>query len=447
VTAVYYLLGILLVVVGVGASIALHELGHLVPAKRFGVACKQYMIGFGPTLWSRTKGETQYGIKAIPLGGYVRMIGMIPPRPGDRPGQLRSMSTGRMGALVEQARQDSMDEIQPGDEDRVFYKLSVPRKIIVMLGGPTMNLVLAFVLLAAIMVGTGIQAVVPTLAAVTDCVPSTAPTVAKPAPECVTGDPVAPAKTAGLQAGDTVVEVNGTPVRLWSEVTSVIRASAGTPVALVVDRAGTRVPLTITPAPLTRAAYTDEGTLKLNADGTLVTETVGYAGAQASLGFVREPLTAVPGQFASMLGTTMRVLSTVPSKLVGVVEAVTGQAPRDPNGPISVIGVARAGGEIVSHEGDSLRAITAKMLGLLFGLNLALFLFNLLPLLPLDGGQVVGALWEGVKRGWARMRGAPDPGYVDVAKALPIAYAVSTVFIALTVLLVYADLVSPINLG
>ncbi|HOA03924.1 MAG TPA: site-2 protease family protein, partial [Dermatophilaceae bacterium] len=88
-----------------------------------------------------------------------------------------------------------------------------------------------------------------------------------------------------------------------------------------------------------------------------------------------------------------------------------------------------------------------RIIGLIFGLNLALFLFNLVPLLPLDGGQVVGALWEGVKKTWARLRGRPDPGYVDVAKALPIAYAVSTVLIAMTLLLAYADLVTPIKLG
>ncbi|HOA03872.1 MAG TPA: site-2 protease family protein, partial [Dermatophilaceae bacterium] len=142
-TTVYYIAGILLIVLGVGVSIALHELGHLVPAKRFGVKCSQYMIGFGPTLWSRTIGDTQVGVKAIPLGGYVRMIGMIPPRAGDAPGQLRSMSTSRMGTLVDQARQQSMDEIEPGDENRVFYKLSVPKKVTVMLGGPLMNLALA----------------------------------------------------------------------------------------------------------------------------------------------------------------------------------------------------------------------------------------------------------------------------------------------------------------
>src|SRR5512138_3881438 len=99
-----YLLGVLVVAVGVGASIALHEIGHLVPAKKFGLRVPQYMVGFGPTVWSTRRGETEYGVKAIPLGGYIRMIGMFPPRPGDDPGQLRVSSTGRMSQLVDEAR-------------------------------------------------------------------------------------------------------------------------------------------------------------------------------------------------------------------------------------------------------------------------------------------------------------------------------------------------------
>ena len=447
-TTVYYIAGILLIVLGVGVSIALHELGHLVPAKRFGVKCSQYMIGFGPTLWSRTIGDTQVGVKAIPLGGYVRMIGMIPPRAGDAPGQLRSMSTSRMGTLVDQARQQSMDEIEPGDENRVFYKLSVPKKVTVMLGGPLMNLALAFVMLTILMSGIGVQSLVPTVSTVAQCIPQTPPTVAKPFADCVAGDPKAPSVAAGLQAGDTIVEVGGVPVQLWAEATAKIRASAGQPLDLMVERTGTRVPLTVQVGQVVRPTFTEEGKVAVRADGRVITETVGYLGASASVGYVRQPLSAVPGELGRMLGATASVLLRIPEKMVGVFEAVTGQSDRDPNGPVSVVGVARAGGEIVSGQygPETGQSIAYRIIGLIFGLNLALFLFNLVPLLPLDGGQVVGALWEGVKKTWARLRGRPDPGYVDVAKALPIAYAVSTVLIVMTVLLVYADLVTPIKL-
>src|SRR3954471_16650753 len=159
-TVLFYVLGVLLFAVGLAASIALHEIGHLVPAKKFGVKVTQYMVGFGPTAWSRRRGETEYGVKWIPLGGYIRMIGMFPPKPGQAPEEaLRATSTGRVGMMLDQAvqsrnarrgaqtterrvgmaeaaRQQSMDEIEPGDEGRVFYRLPVTQKIIVMLGGP-----------------------------------------------------------------------------------------------------------------------------------------------------------------------------------------------------------------------------------------------------------------------------------------------------------------------
>ena len=156
-----FVLGVLVVVIGVALSIALHEIGHLVPAKKFGVKVTQYMVGFGPTIWSRRRGETEYGIKAIPLGGYVRMIGMLPPRPGDAPGELRTLSTGRFSQMVDQARADSMEEVRPGDEDRVFYKLSPGKKIIIMLGGPIMNLVIAAVLLTGVITIYGLPQVAP----------------------------------------------------------------------------------------------------------------------------------------------------------------------------------------------------------------------------------------------------------------------------------------------
>src|SRR5690348_4776256 len=158
------------------------------------------MVGFGPTVWSRNKGgETEYGVKAIPLGGYIRMIGMFPPKPGDPENQLRASSTGRFTQLMDQARQDSMDEVVPGDEHRVFYKLSVPKKVVIMMGGPVMNLLIAFVLLGGILTLYGIPTATPLISTVATCVPSAAPTVDRPQPDCAASDPASPATLAGLQ--------------------------------------------------------------------------------------------------------------------------------------------------------------------------------------------------------------------------------------------------------
>jgi RIP metalloprotease RseP len=165
-----YLLGVLLVVLGVGLSIGLHEIGHLVPAKKFGVRVPQYMVGFGPTLWSTKRGETEYGVKAIPLGGYIRMIGMFPPRRGEDPNRIRVSSTGRLTQLMDEARDQSLSEVLPGDEDRVFYKLSVPKKVIIMLGGPTMNLLIAVVVFTGLFMLHGISQTSPVLQSVSKCV-------------------------------------------------------------------------------------------------------------------------------------------------------------------------------------------------------------------------------------------------------------------------------------
>ena len=444
-----YIVGVLVVALGVGLSIALHEIGHLVPAKKFGVKVTQYMVGFGPTVWSRNKGgETEYGVKAIPLGGYIRMIGMFPPKPGDPENQLRASSTGRFTQLMDQARQDSMDEVSPSDEHRVFYKLSVPKKVVIMMGGPVMNLLIAFVLLGGILTLYGIPTATPLITSVAICVPSAAPTIDKPQPDCAAGDPASPATLAGLQKGDRIVSVNGTPVTLWDQVTPLIRKSAGQTMTLVVDRNGSQVTLQAPIAALNRAAYVDTDKVKVDGNGKVVTEQVGYLGATPSGELINGTVLQVPGFVWNAFTQTAGVVVNVPQKMVGVVQAAFGSGERDPNGPISVVGVGRVGGEIASADlgPDSTTAKFMTLLSLIAALNMALFVFNLIPLLPLDGGHVAGALWEGAKRSWARVRGKPNPGYVDVAKALPVAYTMALVLITMSALLIYADIVKPVKL-
>jgi membrane-associated protease RseP (regulator of RpoE activity) len=453
-TVVYYVLGVLFIAAAVGASIALHEIGHLVPAKKFGVKVTQYMVGFGPTVWSRRRGETEYGVKAIPLGGYIRMIGMFPPRKGDAPGTLRVSSTGRFSQLADEARQLSLEEVQPGDEDRVFYRLSVPQKVIIMLGGPTMNLLIAVVLLGGLVTLYGADVVKPgaQVASVSECVVPA--TQAGTQAACAPTDPKTPAYLAGLKPGDVLVSVAGQPVNRSVDVGALVRPRVGQPTEIVVLRDGRRVTLTATPIRNSVQRVNADGTPMVDDAGKPVVVEAGFLGVSSGPVVARErqPLTAVPPIVWDQLKGTAGLMLHIPEKMKGVVQAAFGSGARDPNGPVSVVGVGRMAGEASSGGigfvgGSSGVSPLAFLLQLVIGLNIALFVFNLIPLLPLDGGHVAGALWEGLKRTTARVLHRPDPGYVDVAKALPVAYAVSSVLIVMSVLLIYADIVKPIRLG
>ena len=434
------IVGIVAFALLIAASIALHEIGHLVPAKAFGVKVSEYMIGFGPTVWSKVKGETRYGLKAVPLGGYIRMAGMIPPGPD---GTAPAMSTGRLATLVNDARRQAREDAVPGEENRMFYRLPVRKRIVIMLGGPFMNLVLAFVLFTIILVGLGIPQASTTVQAVGACVPTAANAsgTALPSGQCPTGSAVAPAAAAGLRSGDVVVAVGGRDVASWDEATAWIRAHAGEQTTITVIRAGERTQVPITLAAAVRPVLDDQG------QPTEQTVTVGYAGIVPTAEWVRQPFTAVPVAMWDLTTRSVVALVSLPVRLYELVtQTLIGGGQRSPDSPVSVVGVTRLGGDIAAMD-EPMRAKAATFLGLAASLNLFLFLFNLLPILPLDGGHVVSALYEAVRRRLALWRGRPDPGPFDTAKLLPVAYVVAGVLLLMGVIVIWADLVKPITLG
>ena len=438
------LLGLLVIAGGIVASIALHEVGHLVPAKRFGVKCSQYMIGFGPTVWSTKRGETEYGVKAIPLGGYVRMLGMFPPKPG-RP--ARADSTGRLGLLVDQARSDAQRDIGPEDGDRLFYQRSVPQRLVIMLGGPVMNLLIAVVLFTVLLTTVGQDVQKPVVQSVSQCVlPVATSSQETQRTACEPTDRPAPAAAAGLRSGDRIVSFAGAPIDAWSDLQTLIRANPDRTVPITVVRDGREVALEATLIRDNRPVQDKYGALQRDDDGRLLLEPVGFLGVSPVI--VREtvPVTQVPGQIGEFVERTTVAVLGIPSRVEGILKAAFGSAERDPNGPISVVGVGRIGVEVAVADAAFSDKL-ATWVGVIASVNLALFVFNLLPLLPLDGGHVAGALWEALRRRFARLRRRPDPGPVDIARLLPLTYVVASVLFAFSLLLIYADIVNPIRIA
>ncbi len=427
--------GALLFFVLLMVSIALHELGHLSFAKLFGVRTPQYMVGFGPTMWSRRKGETEYGIKWIPLGGYIRMIGMLPPRKGDPDGHLRPSSTGRFSGLIDAARAGALEEVRPGDEDRVFYSKKWWQKLLIMFAGPAMNLLLAVIFFGVLIMGLGIKQPVPVVSSVAACTISAQDP--NPTRECTAKEKVddaTPAAKAGLKPGDKFLSYGGVKVHEYTQLQKLIRATGGQTVQAVIKRDGQTMPVTLNVA--------KNQMYDLNDPNKIV--TVGFLGITPDERQVRGGVGEVGTALGNMTTRTLSSLTHMPQKMVGVFKAAFGHEKRDPNGPIGVVGASRIGGEILASK-NPVADKFEFFLFLLASINFAVGMFNLIPLLPLDGGHIAGALWEGIKRGFARITNRPDPGYVDVAKALPLTYAMAAVFMFMGALLIYADLVNPIH--
>lgn len=433
-TVLLYIVGILALLVGLAISIGLHELGHLIPAKKFGVRVSQYMIGFGPTIFSRRRGETEYGLKAIPLGGYISMAGMYAPVAEGQPG--RTSTT----AMFETVVQDDTEEDDL--KGRTFFQLPVWKRVIIMLGGPVANLLIAIVLFGIVLMGYGTPVISTTIESVNECViPATSE-----ATECTADDPVAPALAAGIEPGDRILEMNGEAITSWEQATEIIRASPGRTIDVVVNRDGESLTLELTPLLTERYVTDDLGAIVEDAAGQPLTTKVGFAGVSGTVETVPQPITAVLPAVGNRIVDIVTVLSQLPQRVIDVAQAAFGGQERDPNGLIGVVGIGRIAGEISSLTDVPLDARVYSLLSVVAGLNIALFVFNLIPLLPLDGGHIVVALFEGLRKIIAKIFKRPVPRPVDATKIIPVTLAVSALLVALTLLLVWADIVNPISI-
>lgn len=410
-----YVIGIVVIVVGLLLSVAIHELGHMLPAKRFGVPVPVFSVGFGPLLWEKEWRGTRYGIRAIPLGGYVRIVGMYAPA---RPGTPIVTKKGSL-TLAEEARRESAAEIPEGMEHRAFYRLNAPKKFAVMFGGPVTNLLLSVLLFAVVLMGIGVPTASPTLAAVPQTVTA------------ASGEVPGPAAQAGIEAGDTLTAIASTPIESWADLTAELDNSTGEPVSVTFERGGDEETVTVIPVKLE--------------DGRWV------IGVGAGVQYVSASPTSVAQVSWSVFTGTVGVVTRLPLAVWEVATSLVTGAERDPAGVMSVVGVGRIAGEVAAGEGvfatSDYRATVATLLSLLASLNMALFVFNLIPVPPLDGGHIVGAIYEGIRRTVARLRQRPDPGPADTARLVVVTYVMGALLIGMSVILIVADIIKPVTVG
>ena len=378
------LLGIVAFVVALLLSVMVHEFGHYVTARKYGMWVSEFFVGFGKRIWSVQRGETEFGVKAIPAGGYCKIEGMSP-----------------------------SDELPEGQADRAFYKASSAKKLVVLGAGSFLHFVLGFILLFTLFAGIGTNQVLPVI---NEVVPNSA------------------AQAAGIQAGDEVVSINGKRVTEWYKDVEVIRQSQGRELTLVVNRNGEEITVTAS------ARLTD-------IDGTqrYVLGIVNDVGLKRSGLFVSLKNSATVTQ--GFLVESVKSLGKLPEKIPALWGATVRGEERDANGLVGVVGVARVSGEAVGSDKLTPMERLATFVLIVASLNIFVGVFNLLPILPLDGGHMAVAIADSIRAFFARLRGRPRPAPIDVTVLTPITMVVFVVLATLTLLLLVADVINPVTLN
>ncbi|QGU07687.1 Zinc metalloprotease Rip1 [Corynebacterium occultum] len=398
-----YLLGVLLFALGIAVTIALHELGHLLTARAFGMRVRRYFIGFGPKVWSIRKGQTEYGLNAVPLGGFCDIAGMT-----------------------------AQDEVTPEEAPHAMVNKPWWQRVIVLLGGVFMNVVVGFMILYLVAVFSGIP----------NPYADTTPKVGKTL--CVSDQisqtevadcsGVGPAGDAGVLPGDRILTLDGEELATFTELRDTVLGMPGETVTLTVDREGQIRDIDIQVAAVER----------LNPQGEMVAAgAIGLSNAPV-VDAIKQfgPLEAVPAtaRFTGQtLDATVDALFAMPAKIPGVVASIFG-AERDMEGPMSVVGASRVGGELVE------RSLWSMFFMMLASLNFFLALFNIVPLPPLDGGHIAVVLYEKIRDFFRRLRGLPAGGPADYTKLMPITMAVAALMLGLGSVIIVADVVNPIRL-
>lgn len=400
-----FAIGIVLFALAILISVALHECGHMWVARATGMKVRRYFVGFGPTLWSTRRGETEYGVKAVPLGGFCDIAGMTP-----------------------------VEELAPDETDRAMYKQTTWKRVAVLFAGPGMNFVICVALIYVIALIWGLPNLHPPTQAIVGETACVAPEVAPGKIGDCTGP--GPAALAGIRPGDVVVKVGDTKVSTFDDMAAAIRKLHGT-VPVVVERNGT---------PIT--AYVDitqtQRYLNSGPDAKPAASTVGAIGVGAVkvAPTLYGVLGAIPATFAFTGDLTAEVgkaLVAIPTKVGALVHAIGG-GQRDPQTPMSVVGASIIGGDTVDH------GLWVAFWFFLAQLNLILGAINLLPLLPFDGGHIAVAVYEKIRNLIRSARGMVAAAPVNYLKLMPATYVVLVFVVGYMLLTVTADLVNPIRL-
>jgi membrane-associated protease RseP (regulator of RpoE activity) len=378
------ILGILAFVVALLLSVMVHEFGHYITARKFNMKVTEFFLGFGKRIWSFRKGETEYGIKAIPAGGYCKISGMTP------------------------------DEVMdPGEESRAFYIARSSKKLIVLGAGSFLHFVLGIVLLFTLLAGVGVNSLT---SVVKEVVPDSSAVV------------------AGFQQGDEIQSINGEEVTDWGRGVELIRASNGGELTFTVIRDGQSLDLRATPR------LTDVG-----GEQRYVLGIINEVGTKrfGILKAGKESLSIT----GSMTVQSLKSLALLPAKIPELWGQTFGGEERDADGLVGVVGVARVSGETLASGDQNWSQRLGTFLLIIASLNIFVGVFNLLPILPLDGGHMAVAIADEIRAFIARLRGRPRPAPINVQVLTPITAVVVIILIALTLLLLVADIINPISLN
>lgn len=398
-----YFTGVLLFALGIAFTIALHEWGHFTAARYYGMKVRRFFVGFGPEVFSFQRGETVYGLKAIPLGGFCDIVGMT-----------------------------NQDEVDPEDEPRAMRNKPWWQRIIVLLGGIIMNLLIALIILYGLAVTSGLPNQNPDTTAVVGEVGCVAPRQldAKNLAPC-TGS--GPAAAGGVKAGDRIVGVDSTSLESFEQLREYVKTRPNQTITLHVERGDQKLDL---PVAVESASRLDETGQEHTVGAIGVTSKplelfVSY-GPVAAIG-------ATAGFAGSLVTATLDGLASFPAKLPGVVASIFG-AEREADGPISVVGASHVGGVLAEHSAWPMFFL------LLASLNFFLAFFNLVPLPPLDGGHIAVVLYERVRDFVRKLRGLAPMGPVNYDKLIPLTVAVAALLAGVGIIVIVADIVSPVQL-